>query len=94
MKKSPASVEILTTPPRYTDADTTTESAEKSGGKWTVSHVVIVFKNDNDIEIYVVFAGSLKSFILLLYTHVLMESELGKSENIGQNSNLNTFQQV
>ena len=29
-----------------------------------------------------------------LHTPVLMESELGKSENIGQNSDFNTFQQV
>ena len=29
-----------------------------------------------------------------LHTHVLMESELGKSENIGQNSDFNTFQQL
>ena len=28
-----------------------------------------------------------------LHTHVLMESELEKSENIDQNSNSNTFQQ-
>ena len=29
-----------------------------------------------------------------LHTPVLMESELGKSENIGQNSDFNTFQQL
>ena len=29
-----------------------------------------------------------------LHTHVQMESELGKSDNIGQNSDFNTFQQL